>query len=56
MLRGVLEGVLATLFYREQGMSLALWADNKCFVMAHQLIEPKYEFYKYFIRFFNLEG
>ncbi len=55
MLRGVLEGVLTTLFYREQGISLSLWADNKSFVMAHQLLEPSHEFYKYFIRFFKDE-
>jgi len=55
MLRGVLEGVLTTLFYREQSISLALWADNKCFIMAHQLLEPCHEFYRYFIRFFKDE-
>lgn len=56
MLRGVLEGFLTTLYYREQGISLSLWVNGKSYVMAHQLIDPKHEFYIYFMRLFNDDG
>jgi hypothetical protein len=44
MLRGVMEGLFTALFYRQQTISLNLWASNKQFVLVHQMFEPNHDF------------
>jgi hypothetical protein len=48
MLRGAMEGLFMALFYRQQAMSLHLWARGKTFHMVHQLLDDKHEFCAYF--------
>lgn len=53
LLRGMYEGVLTSLLYRRQTISLALWARGKAFHLCHQLFEDKHEFYKYYTCLFE---
>lgn len=50
MLRGVMEGLLTTLYYRQQTISLNLWASGDAFEMVHQLLAGDHEFRLYFKR------
>jgi len=53
MLRGVMEGLLTTLYYRQQRISLNLWASGTSFHMVHQLLESNHEFRLYYRRLFE---
>lgn len=53
LLRGVMEGLFTSLYYRQQAISLNLWASNTGFHMVHQFIEDKHEFYKYYKNLFE---
>lgn len=56
MMRGVMEGLFTSLYYREQGMSRTLWARGQNFVMTHQLFDERHEFYQYFKPLFEDEA
>lgn len=55
MLRGVMEGLLTTLFYRQQTISLNVWASGDSFHMVHQMLSGQHEFRLYFKRLFEDE-
>lgn len=52
-LRGVMEGLFSALLYRQQAISLNLWAANISFHMVHSLFEERHEFFKYYQRLFE---
>lgn len=56
MLRGVMEGLFTSLYYRQQAMSLYLWAGGKTFHMVHQLLDEKHDFCVYFKALFDDDG
>lgn len=55
LLRGVMEGLFSVLFYREQSISLQLWAAGKSFEMLHSMLESDHEFHKFFKHHFESE-
>jgi len=55
LLRGVFEGIFTCLYYRQQAMSLRLWAAGEDFDMAHELLSEKHVFYKYYKSLFSDE-
>jgi hypothetical protein len=55
-LRGVMEGLFMSLFYRQQALSLSLWASSASFQMVHSLFENKHEFSQYYRRLFKDHG
>jgi hypothetical protein len=55
LLRGVMEGIFTSLYYRHQTMSLNLWAKNTGFHLTHHFFEEKHEFYRYFKDLFEDE-
>jgi hypothetical protein len=56
MARGVMEGLFAALYYRQQSISLNLWASNKSFLMVHQMLDSKHEFHMYYKQLFEDDG
>lgn len=56
MLRGVMEGLFTSLYYRQQAISLNLWASNRNFVMVHNLLSGDHEFRLYYKMLFDDEG
>lgn len=54
--RGLMEGLFMSLYYRQQSLSLSLWASSASFQMVHSLFESKHEFSQYYRRLFKDEG
>lgn len=55
LLRGVMEGLFAALYYREQILSQHLWAAGKSFEMLHSMLEGQHPFRLFYKLHFESE-